>query len=226
MIDGNYIKLIITLRKQTGLSISYCKEVINKHNGNYVDALRTAQIESNRLLTYNVNGEQFVGWIGTRFGLYIFKLTSKSEIYNNRSVWELRNKLNKIIQNHQLNSERILNIKVTNDLVITSCVGLKYGNNTFGLYFHEKINEFICKKFAMSIISSYSCNRRKLIALARIFSRQALSYYIVNKQIIDIKTFLKLECIYNTQQTMKNIVNKFSSLNKCFVSIQRIFIIA
>ncbi len=226
MMDGNYIKLIITLRKQTGLSISYCKEVINRHNGNYTDALRTAQIESNRLLTYNTNSNQFVCWIGTRFGLYIFKLTTKSEVYNNRSIWELRNKLNKIIQNHQLNSEKILSINVVNDLVITSCVGLKYSNNIFGLYFHEKINEFICKKFAISVISSYPCNRRKSTILARIFSRQLLSYYVINKKFIDIKTTLKLECIYNTKQTMGNIVNKFSSLNKCFVIIQQVFIVA
>ncbi|PIM95724.1 elongation factor EF-Ts [Candidatus Hodgkinia cicadicola] len=224
--DGNYIKLIITLRKQTGLSISYCKEVISKHNGNYIDALRTAQIESNRLLTYDVNGDHFISWIGTRFGLYIFKLTTKSEVYNNRSIWELRNKLNKIIQNHQLNSEKILNINVVNDLVIASCVGLKYSNNTFGLYFHEKINEFICKKFAISVISSYPCNRKKLIVLARIFSRQVLSYYVIYKKVVDIKTILKSECLYNTKQTMGNIINKFSSLNKCFVGIQRVFIMA
>ncbi len=156
----------------------------------------------------------------------MFKLSSESGIYNNRNIWKLRNKMNEIIQNHQLNYERILNIKVSDDLVILSCISFKYSSNVLGLYFHEKLNEFICRKFAITIISSYSYNKRKIIPLARMLSMQCLSYYVINRNVVDIKGIMNMISIYNNKKTVGNIINEFLNLNKCFINIQRVFIIA
>ncbi|PIM96166.1 elongation factor EF-Ts [Candidatus Hodgkinia cicadicola] len=226
MIDKNSIKLIMSLRKQTGLSISLCKEIISNCNENDKRTKDIAEIKIDKSSKVVVNNNNFISWISTRFGIYVFKLSSESGIYNNRNIWKLRNKMNEIIQNHQLNYERILNIKVSDDLVILSCISFKYSSNVLGLYFHEKLNEFICRKFAITIISSYSYNKRKIIPLARMLSMQCLSYYVINRNVVDIKGIMNMISIYNNKKTVGNIINEFLNLNKCFINIQRVFIIA
>ncbi len=162
-----------------------------------------------------LNKTWYVSCIHTRFGVYVFKLYSDTNVYNNRITWEIRNILNNIIDYNLLNIETFLNIKVINGVLIYSCLGFEYGIETIGLYFHSKTNGFIYSKLVVAIVASYSCKRHGLINLARILSRQCLSVNINS-----ISNILKSNYIYNVNNVIFNMINNFSRRNDCVIDVQ------
>ncbi len=137
--------------------------------------------------------------IRTKFGLYIFKLYAGIDIYNNRTLWELRNALNRIIIDFPLNYSN--NCKW---YLIRSCTSLKYGLDVFGLYLHNKINDLVYRKCAITIISSYTCNRRLLSILARKLSQQFLSSIVVDNEIKSLSKAISMCYIFNTKKLLLN----------------------
>ncbi len=60
MIDKNSIKLIMSLRKQTGLSISLCKEIISNCNENDKRTKDIAEIKIDKSSKVVVNNNNFI----------------------------------------------------------------------------------------------------------------------------------------------------------------------
>ncbi|MFP3037782.1 MAG: hypothetical protein ACKESC_00320 [Candidatus Hodgkinia cicadicola] len=219
MIDNKTIKLIKSLRKATGLGIADCKKVINKYN----DLGLAIKYALNLLKkpSFDIkNGNWYVSCIRTKFGLYIFKLYAGIDIYNNRTLWELRNALNRIIIDFPLNYSKILNIKIVNGILIRSCTSLKYGLDVFGLYLHNKINDLVYRKCAITIISSYTCNRRLLSILARKLSQQFLSSIVVDNEIKSLSKAISMCYIFNTKKTVAELLSSFSNYYNCKINIQ------
>ncbi len=163
------------------------------------------------------NGSWYTSCVHTRFGIYLFKLYSGPNIYINRIAWKIRNVLNRIVKYIPLNIELILEMKIEIGIYVYSCFSFEYGDSVFGLYIHNKVNSFIYNDFALTIISSYACNRCKLIKLARICS--CVSYIdFFGVKLDNIKAVMKLDC--GLKGTLSDTVARFSKFNKCVVDIQ------
>ncbi len=223
MLDKNTIQSIIKLRKLTGISIGECKKLLTDCK-DYNKILKQL-IDNQKLINKTINGIWFTSYISTRKGLYIFKIHAGMDIYNNRKLWELRTKLNDIINQCPLNIERALNIKITSEFIIYFTTSLKYGLRIIGCYVHEKINEFVWKKMVVTVIFCTLRNVRKLISLSRIISQQTLSNYTVNSNANYLQDIFKSYFIYNVTKTTMEIINKFILYNNCIINIQQILLI-
>ncbi|MFP3039929.1 MAG: hypothetical protein ACKESA_01325, partial [Candidatus Hodgkinia cicadicola] len=98
-----------------------------------------------------------------------------------------------------------------------SCFSLEYNSNVFGLYMYGKVNSFIYDAFALTIVASYSCNKCRLMGLARVLGR-ASAIELFGIKLKSIENVMKLN--YGPRGTLFDTVTAFSKVNKCVVSVQ------
>ncbi|PIM95865.1 elongation factor EF-Ts [Candidatus Hodgkinia cicadicola] len=215
--------VVITLNKLTNLSLEDCTRIVHDNNNDLEKSLKQAYLQIYKPPFNIINGSWFSTIIPTRSKIYLFKLYSNTPIYNNRNNWELRNILNKMINNLPLNTEKIFKLEVVTGIMLHSCIGLKYDATMFGFYLHERVNDSIYKGLALTITSSTPL-QRSLIPLTRFLCR--LSYFrtpILQTNILSNITNDTFEA--NFIKTTQKLIQIFNKTNNCTTTLHRVFII-
>ncbi len=125
--------------------------------------------------------------------------------------------MNNIVDYVLLNTEIILNIDITIGVVLYSCLSFEYASNVFGLYIRGKATCFIYEAFALTVVTSYSCDRHKLIELARVCSRASVIEFL-GFRLDNVKDVMRLS--YGFQGTLLDVITTFSKANGCVIDIQ------
>ncbi|PIM95604.1 elongation factor EF-Ts [Candidatus Hodgkinia cicadicola] len=215
--------VIITLNKLTNLSFEDCTAIAKTNNNDLEKSLKQAYLQIYKPPFNIINGNWFSTLIPTRSKIYLFKLYSNTQIYNNRNNWKIRNTLNKIINNLPLNTEKVFKLEIVTGIILHSCIGLKYDATIFGFHLHERVNDSIYKGLALTIISSTS-TRQNLIPLTRFLCR--LSYLRTPIPKTNILTDIINETFEtNFIKTTQKLIQIFNKTNNCTATLQRVFII-
>ncbi|PIM96683.1 elongation factor EF-Ts [Candidatus Hodgkinia cicadicola] len=214
---------IILLNKLTNLSFDDCTKIAHDNNNNLEKSLKQAYLQIYKPPLNIINGRWFSSLILIRPVIYLFKLYSNTSIYNNRKIWELRNILNKTINNLPLNTEKVFKLEVVTGIMLYSCIGLKYDATMFGFYLRERINDYTYKGLALTI-TSLTSTQQTIIPLSRFLCR--LSYFrtptIQTNGLLTI-TNETFETNFNT--TTQKLIQIFNKNNNCAVTLLRVFII-
>ncbi len=218
---------LFVLRIYTGLGVEECEKIAAAYNNDLGSALNRGLAYASVPLTRLIEGNWYVSCVHTRFGVYVFKLYSGENIYDNKTAWEIRNELNKMVNSYSLDSEKILDIVMENKVHIHSYVSLSYEMHTFGIYLSNKINKFIYKGIAITMVESYTCEKTKLITLSRLLSQQYF-YVLTNDFKFEFKWALTnvmlLSSMHNKDKTSIDMINGFSKVNNCIVDVQCVIV--
>ncbi|PIM94800.1 elongation factor EF-Ts [Candidatus Hodgkinia cicadicola] len=215
--------VILTLNKLTNLSLEDCIRIVHANNNDLEKSLKQAYLQIYKPPFNIINGSWFSTIIPTRSRIYLFKLYSSTPIFNNRKNWELRNILNKMINNLPLNTEMVFKLEVVTGIMLHSCIGLKYDATMFGFHLHERVNDSIYKGLALTITSS-TLTQQNLIPLTRFLCR--LSYYRTPIPQVNILSNIINETFEtNFIRTTQKLIQIFNKTNNCTSTLHRVFII-
>ncbi|XXN19762.1 MAG: hypothetical protein AAJB65_00120 [Candidatus Hodgkinia cicadicola] len=218
--DLNKIK---TLRKLTGIGIMRCRQILNECSGELAEALQRAQLVC-REFKGGFEGSLYLACIRTRFGICLFKLYANSNIYNNKFVWNLRQLLNHILSSLKYDLEVVLNSKQIEGITIKSCVFLKLDSNTYSVYYHDKVCDFIWKKGVLLLLSAFSYNKCYLRWLGMELCKQILFNVVVNNN-RTLENLLQCAYIADEKLNVAQLLELFQSKFKCLVSLNCALII-
>ncbi|PIM96680.1 elongation factor EF-Ts [Candidatus Hodgkinia cicadicola] len=214
---------VLTLTKLTNLCLDDCIRIAHDNNNDLEKSLKQAYLQIYKPPLDIMNGRWFSSLILIRPVIYLFKLYSNTSIYNNRKIWELRNILNKTINNLPLNTEKVFKLEVITGIMLYSCIGLKYNATMFGFYLREKINDYTYKGLALTITSS-NLSQQAIIPLSRFLCR--LSYFrIPTTQTNDLLTITNETFETNFNKTTLKLIQIFNKTNNCTTTLLRVFII-
>ncbi|XXN13805.1 MAG: hypothetical protein AAI978_00130 [Candidatus Hodgkinia cicadicola] len=220
--DLNKIRL---LRKLTNVGIMKCRQILNECDGDLSEAVKRMQLQLSKSKTETrFEGDLYIAYVRTRFGICLFKVYANANVYNNRFVWELRRVLNLTLCDLEFDSEIVLNIRQIDGILIHSCMFLKFDDNVYSIYLHNKVCDFVYKKGVLLVLSAYNCDRRYINWLGIELCKQ----FLFNAVIDDIKSLDKLmhcQYIYNGKYNIEQVIGLFQSKFNCKISINRALIL-
>ncbi len=171
-------------------------------------------------------GSWYVSCVRTRFGVHFYKICAGDNIHNNRALWLLRQALNKTAASQPLNKCRLLKLVVAKDVLVYSCLSLRFDESVIGIYLHSKVCGFVYKKGALTLAASFSCPKWKMARLVRRLSSQLLSSAVTNSLVsLSLDAAMLEPYIFDTSKTVGNVLAAFCAAHSCKVSVQRSFIV-
>ncbi|ATW06071.1 elongation factor EF-Ts [Candidatus Hodgkinia cicadicola] len=221
MLSGLYkIKL---LRKLTNMGVMKCRQVLDECCGDLDEALKRAHIINSRSGDA-FEGDLYLACIRTRLGVCLFRVYADVNIYNNKSVWRLRQLLNQILCNLRFDLETVLNIKQIEGMLVQSCILLRFDANVYSVYLHNKVCDFVYKKGVLVILSAFGCGFCFVNWLGMELSKQALFSVSVNG-VRTLENLLSCEYIYDSEYSVKQVVDLFQSKFDCVVSLNCVLVL-
>ncbi|XXM93520.1 hypothetical protein AAHH88_00110 [Candidatus Hodgkinia cicadicola] len=213
----HHVKL---LRKLTNVSISKCRQVLDECGGDFDKALELARsVWTSCSLASDFVGEFYLAHVYTRLGVHLFKVYANANIYNNRLAWNLKHFLNRMVSSLPYDTETVLNTKPTEGILVCVCLSLKFDQRIYNFYFHSKVCDFVCKKSALVMISSFTGPKPYLNWLASKLSKQVLFSAVVDG-ITSLVQLRLAQFIYNDKLKTVDVVNAFQNALSCVVNME------
>ncbi|XXM90157.1 hypothetical protein AADW59_00150 [Candidatus Hodgkinia cicadicola] len=210
------------LRKLTSVSVAQCRRVLDECDGDIARALKSIRITSASSGAH-FEGDLYLAFVYSRLGVCVFKLYANANIFNNRLVWNLRQLLNRTLCDSECDSEVVLNFKQVDGVLVHSCVFLKFDANTYCVYFHNKVCDFVYKKGILLTLSAFNCDKRRLTWLGTQLCKQFLSSVVIN----NTTSLNLLDCnyIYNEKYNVRQLLELFQHKFECVISLNYSFFV-